>query len=93
MFLFFSDDKRALIELGKENLIKFNLYNAMVPLSDIPRKSEGFGFVLCVYDSQPALKNELRHYGDNKKIHYRYWKSDESTLKGEYSDTFLGVEK
>ena len=92
-YLFFSDNKDELLTLGKELLVKYNLYNAKVPMSDTPNKSVGFGFVLCVYDSEPRFKTEFRQYGDNKRINYRYWKSDSDTLSGSYSKEYLDSKK
>ena len=87
-YLFFSDDKGELIKLAKLLLNKYNLFNAKVPLADTPRSSDGFGFVLCIYDAKPDLKSELRKYAVKDKINYRYWKSDKDTLNGKYSDEF-----
>ena len=86
----FSDEKKLLIDLAKSILEKYGLFNAKVPSYDTPRQSEngGFGFVLCVYDTSPKLKHELKQYGNNKTIHYRYWKSDKATLEGKYSKQF-----
>jgi len=92
-YLFFSDNKQALIDLAEKILIKYSLYNAKVPLTNNPQPSSGFGFVLCVYDSESTLKKELKQYADSKTIHYRYWKSDEKTLKGEYSTEFLQTKR
>lgn len=88
-YLFFSDDKEALFKLGKEILEKHNLYLAKIPSTDTPRKSKGFGFVLCIYDSFPGLTSELTKYADGEKIKYRYWKSNKKSLNGEYSKNFL----
>lgn len=89
-YQFFSDDKETLIQLAKEILIKYKLFNAKVPLSNTPRKTnKGFGFGLFIYDSKPKFKIELRNYSDEKNIRYRYWKSDDDTLKGKYSSKFI----
>ena len=83
-YLFFSKDKNLLIELSKRILLEYGLSVAKVPLSDEP---VGEDFVLCVYDAEPKLKDELKKYA-NQDIRYRYWKSDEDTLKGKYSNQF-----
>lgn len=89
-YQFFSDDKEILIKLAKEILIKYCLFNAKVPLGNTPRKTnKGFGFGLFIYDSKPKLKIELRNYADEKTIRHRYWKSDDDTLKGKYSNKFI----
>lgn len=89
-YQFFSDNKETLIKIAKEIIIKYKLFNAKVPLSNTPRKTDkGFGFGLFIYDSKPRLKTELKTYADEKNIKYRYWKGDENTLKGNYSEQFL----
>ena len=46
-YQFFSDNKESLIRIAKEIIIKYKLFNAKVPLSDTPRKTDkGFGFGL-----------------------------------------------
>ena len=72
-YLFFSDEKKLLIDLAKNILEKYDLFNAKVPSYDTPRQSEngGFGFVLCVYDTSPKLKHELKQYGNNKPRVFR----------------------
>lgn len=92
-YLFFSDDKKLLIKIAKEILLKYNLYNAKVPSTDEPNPSSGFGFILCIYDSLPRFKHELRQFSDEKNVKYRYWKSDSDTLDGKYSEQFLTSQK
>jgi len=92
-YIFFSDDKQLLIKVAKEILQKYNLYNAKVPLTDKPNPSSGFGFVLCIYDSSPKFKHELRQFSDEKNVKYRYWKSDSATLDGQYSEQYLASQK
>jgi hypothetical protein len=79
-YLFFSDDKNQLIDLGKKLLAKYDLYIAKVPLSNKPQSTRDKGFVLCIYDSTPKLENELAQYADDEKIIYQHWKSDADTL-------------
>lgn len=86
-YLFFSDDKRALISLAKKLLEDYKLSTAKVN-NEITKANKGFGHVLCVYDSSPRYKTEFKQFADFKKIYYRYWKSDEDTIKGVYSDEF-----
>jgi hypothetical protein len=92
-YMFFSDDKKLLIKIAKEILLRYNLFHAKVPLSDKPNPSPGFGFVLCIYDSSPKFKYELKQFADEKTIRYRYWKSDSATLDGQYSKEFLESQK
>ncbi len=88
-YMFFSDNKKLLIKIAKQILLKYNLFHAKVPLSDKPISNLGFGFVLCVYDSSPKFKYELKQFADEKTIKYRYWKSDSVTSDGQYSKEFL----
>lgn len=85
-YLFFSKNKKKLIKLAEVILEKFKLIKAKVPSSSKPIGDE---FALCIYDIEPRFKLELRDYADEKEIKYRYWKSDEDTLKGRSSERFL----
>ena len=87
-YLFFSDNKNELIELSKQILSEYNLFKAKVPESNTPNKSDGFGFVLCVYDCKNRYASELKTYETNT-ISYRYWKSDNATRKHKYSKQYL----
>ena len=84
-YLFFSSDKKTLIKLAKKILVKYDLPDAKI--STTP--GSGSDYVLCVYDLSPRLKYELKQYADEKKVKYRYWKSDADTLAGKYSKKFL----
>jgi len=45
---------------------------------------------LCLYYKNDSRKQELAEkYQEKNGIKYRYWKSDEDTLKGKYSKRFL----
>ncbi len=79
-YLFFSDDKNKLIDLGKNLLVKYDLHIAKVPLSNKPQATPGKGFVLCIYDSTPKLEQEFVQYAADEKIIYEHWKSDADTL-------------
>ena len=47
-------------------------------------------YVLCLYYKDGTRKHELASkYQNREGIKYRFWKSDEATLKGEYSEEFL----
>lgn len=91
-YLFFSDDKNELIELAKDVLEKYDLAIAKTPSSNIPNSSEGFGFVLCVYDVENRFCEELKKL-ENDSISFRYWKSDKSTRAGLYSQKFKDSQK
>lgn len=86
-YMFFSDDKQDLINLAKVILPKYNLYQAKTPESNVPNKTNGFGFVLCVYDFKNRYASELKEF-ETSSITYRYWKSDNSTRKGKYSKRY-----
>ena len=46
--------------------------------------------VLCLYYKNDSRKDELAEkYAGKNGIKYRYWKSDEDTLKGKYSKQYL----
>lgn len=63
-YLFFSDDKGKLIDLGKKIITTYKLYIAEVPLTKLPRPIPGKGFVICLYDTSPKLVKELEKYAD-----------------------------
>jgi predicted kinase len=86
-YLFFSDNKEELIELGKQILNKYGLLVAKTPISEVANKNKGFGFVLCVYDIINRYSNELKTLETNS-ISYRYWKSDDDTRNKKYSKQY-----
>jgi hypothetical protein len=52
----------------------------------------GTEHVLCLYFKDDSRKHELaeRQKSEYPDVKYRYWKSDAATLKGKYSEEFLG---
>ena len=47
-------------------------------------------YVLCLYYKDNSRKNELADRNKQEySIRYRYWKSDEATLRGQHSKEFL----
>jgi len=47
-------------------------------------------YVLCLYFKDDSRKHELARRNEQEyKVKYRYWKSDEDTRKGQYSEEFL----
>lgn len=86
-YLFFSDNKQELIELGKLLLEEFDLFTAKVPTSDTPNNSKGFGFVLCVYAKDSTLF-KMKKYS-TETISYRGFKSNWKTQQGIYSTEYL----
>jgi hypothetical protein len=77
-YLFFSKNREELIELAEKLLKEHDLYHAKTPSS----LQEGYEeYVLCVYDIAPNLTEEMKQY-KTETIKYRYWKSDEATMRG-----------
>jgi len=74
-YLFFSENREKLLKLGKKILKENNL--SFAKISNKPRDKS---YVLCVYDYEPRFKYEFKKY-ETKECHYRYWKSDEQTIK------------
>jgi len=86
-YLFFSSDKDKLIEIAINEIEKHGFHRAKVNKRLLKGQTE---HVLCLYYKDDTRKNELvernkQEYGAK----YRYWKSDEATLKGQYSKEFL----
>lgn len=75
-YLFFGSSRTVLIALANRILLENNLSEAKVS-EDMYNGS----YTLCVYDTEPKLKNEMKRYADFKTIHYRWWKSNEETNK------------
>jgi hypothetical protein len=77
-YLFFSENREELIELAETLMEKYDLHHAKTP----SRLGAGYTkYVLCVYDVGPNLVQEMKQYATDT-IDYRYWKSDEATIKG-----------
>jgi len=86
-YLFFSSDKDKLIEIATNEIEKHGFHRAKVNMNLLKGQTE---HVLCLYYKDDSRKHELadrnrEEYG----VKYRYWKSDEATLKGQYSKEFL----
>jgi hypothetical protein len=87
-YLFFSKDKERLVEIAKNEILEHDFHVAKVNNSLLGSSTE---YVLCLYYSDDSRKYELaeRYKEKDHDINYRYWKSDEDTLKGKYSKEFL----
>ena len=86
-YLFFSSDKEKLIQIAKNEIENHDFYKAKVNEELLEGQ---FEHVLCLYYKDDSRKNELAERNRVEyKEKYRYWKSDEATLKGEYSSEFL----
>ncbi len=87
-FLFFSESKERLVEIAKNEILEHGFHVAKVNNS---LRDSNTDYVLCLYYFDDSRKYELaKRYRDKfSDVKYRYWKSDEDTLKGKYSEEFL----
>jgi hypothetical protein len=86
-YLFFSTNKDKLIMIAMNEIKNHNFYEAKVNEELLDGQIE---YVLCLYYKDDSRKYELANRNrDEYKEKYRYWKSDEATLRGEYSQKFL----
>ena len=84
-YLFFSENLDTLKEIALEEIRNNGFHHAKVNLQLVGKNTE---HVLCLYYKDDSRKHEFaQKYQD--KVKYRYWKSDEDTLKGKYSEEFL----
>lgn len=77
-YLFFSKDRKELVELAKKLLVEYELHHAKTPTMLRGGRRE---YVLCLYDFDKHYEKEMEKY-ETDIIKYRYWKSDEATIKG-----------
>jgi len=84
-YLFFDEKPEMLEKVAKEEIENngFDLAKRNVELSGTATE-----YVLCLYYKDDSRKHELAEKYKGK-IKYRYWKSDEDTLKGKYSKEYL----
>ena len=82
-YLFFHPDRDVLINLACDVLEEFDLHTAKVPIGRV-----GDDLVMCVYDVGPRFVWEMKKYDGREGAKYRFWKSDEATRRGEYSEGF-----
>jgi hypothetical protein len=87
-YLFFSIDRERLIEIAKQEILHHQFHKAKVNSELLGKNVE---YVLCLYYKDDSRKHELadRCRDEYPDVNYRYWKSDERTLGGEYSPEFL----
>jgi hypothetical protein len=86
-YLFFAAERGQLVELVIEELEHGGFHEAKIPIEG---RNFGTDYVLCLYYKDDSRKHELANkYRNRQGINYRYWKSDEATLKGQYSAGFL----
>jgi len=85
-YLFFHTDSGVLEKLAEDE-IKNNGFD-IAKISD--RLGKHTDYALCLYDKNDSRKDELAEkYQGKNGIRYRYWKSDDDTLKGKYSKQYL----
>lgn len=87
-YLFFSEDKSRLFSMAKNEIENHGFFEAKVNARLLRGQTE---YVLCLYYRDDSRKHELAER-NNEEYHvkYRFWKSDEATLRGQYSSEFLG---
>jgi hypothetical protein len=86
-YLFFCEDKDKLIELARNEMENHGFHEAKVNENLLEGQTE---YVLCLYYKDDSRKHELAERNNQEYgVKYRYWKSDEATLKGQYSKEFL----
>jgi hypothetical protein len=87
-YLFYSEDKNKLIEIGKNEIENHNFHQAKV------NRGEQKENVLCLYYKDDSRKYELKNRNEEEyKSKYRYWKSEQDTRDGHYSKEFLNTLK
>lgn len=86
-YLFFCVDREVLRKIAIDEIENNRFHYAKVNLEG---KKRGNEYVLCLYYKDNSRKYELAEKHKEKiEVKYRYWKSDENTLKGKYSKEFL----
>lgn len=86
-YLFFSSDRDKLIEIAINEIEKHEFHRAKVNTSLLKGQTE---HVLCLYYQDDSRKYELAERNKREyRVKYRYWKSDEATMRGQYSKKFL----
>jgi hypothetical protein len=86
-YLFFSTDRDLLVQIAVEELQSGQFHHAKIPMEGKNLSPE---YVLCLYYEDDSRKQELAaKYRSREGLKYRYWKSDEATLRGAYSERFL----
>jgi hypothetical protein len=86
-YLFFSEFKEELEKIAINELERGEFLHAKIN-TDVYKA--GKDYVLCLYYSDDSKKTELAtKYKNNKKVAYRFWKSDNSTRQKIYSEEYL----
>lgn len=86
-YMFFSKDREPLKAIAIDEIENGGFHYAKLPAKG---KGKGGDYVLCLYYKDASKRHDLaRKYRDKPKVRYRYWKSEEDTLSGKYSDKFI----
>lgn len=86
-YLFFSTEREVLVQIAVGALERGGFHRAKIQMEG---KNFSADYVLCLYYKDDSRKGELaRRYRSQQNVRYRYWKSDEDTRRGKYSDNFL----
>ncbi len=86
-YLFFCEDREVLKKIAIEEIENNNFHHAKINMKG---NKKGTDYVLCLYYKNDSRTIELAEkYKSKPELKYRHWKSDEDTLKGNYSDEFL----
>ena len=86
-YLFFCEDREILRKIAIDEIENNGFHHAKVNMEG---KKHGEDYVLCLYYKDDSRKKELADkYKSRSEVKYRYWKTDESTIKGDYSEEFL----
>lgn len=93
-YLFFSTEQNHLVEIAIAALERGSFHQAKVGRAfsrdQVIEKNIKPEYVLCLYYKDESRKHELaKRYCNQEGLRYRYWKSNEATRKGEYSEQFL----
>jgi len=85
-YLFFNSNPKILEKVAREEIGNNGFDVVKISTELLGRQTE---HVLCLYFKDDSRKDELaKKYQEKNGIKYRYWKSDEDTLKGKYSKQF-----
>ena len=85
-YLFFSADRELLVNIAIKELQSGQFHLAKIPIVGQNVADE---YVLCLYYRDESKQHDLAaKYRAEASMSYRYWKTDEATRRGEYSDQF-----
>jgi len=86
-YLFFDPNRQKLLSIAHKEISEHGFHRAKVNENLLEGRTE---YVLCLYYKDDSRKHELTQRNKEQYgVKYRYWKSDEATLRGEYSKEFL----